>query len=401
MADVRPFRALFAPPALAAQVASVPYDVVDTAEARALAAGNPHSYLHVTRAEIDLPAGVDEHADEVYARGRAALLDFLRAGTLREEPAPVYYLYRLTWQGRSQTGVVGAFSVEEYARDLILKHEQTRPDKQEDRTRHIVALEAHAEPVFLLHRPQPGLAALVAAITASAPLVAFEAPDGVGHALWRVSETGPLRAALSEVPRLYVADGHHRTAAALQARARLQGRCERFLAVSFPSDEVRILPYHRLILDAGGRAPAALLGELEAACGPLRAVQDGEALPGEARVYLDGAWRAATLRPLGDDPVSRLDPQALQERVLGPLFGITDPRTDQRIKFVGGIRGTPSLARAVDEGRAALAFALAPVQVEQLLRVADAGLTMPPKSTWFEPKLRSGLFVLRLEPGGS
>lgn len=398
MADVRPFRALFPPPALAAQVASVPYDVIDTAEARALAAGNPHSYLHVTRAEIDLPAGVDEHGDQVYAAGAAALAGFLRAGTLQREPAPVYYLYRLAWQGRSQTGIVGAFSVEEYARDLILKHEKTRPDKEEDRTRHILALRAHAEPVFLLHRDTPALAAEVQRHTAGAPLCAFQAPDGVEHTLWRVSETGPLRAALQALPRLYVADGHHRTAAALNARARLNGAAGsgQFLAVTFPTDETRILPYHRL-LQGDGRGPTALLAAIEAAAGPLAPAPDGEARPGEVRLYTQGSWRSLPLRPLRDDPVSRLDPQVLQERVLGPVLGIADPRTDARIKFVGGIRGTPALARAVDEGQAALACALAPVSVEQLLAVADAGLTMPPKSTWFEPKLRSGLFVLPLE----
>ena len=396
MVDVRPFRALFPPPELAARVASVPYDVVDTAEARALAAGNAHSYLHVTRAEIDMPPGTDEHSDAVYAAGRAALEAFQRQGTLRREAAPVFYVYRLTWQGRSQTGVVGAFSVEDYERDRILKHEKTRPDKEEDRTRHILALEAHAEPVFLLHRPDAAVQALIDRAAAGAPLSRFTAPDGVEHTLWRVSETEPLRAAFAAVPRLYVADGHHRSAAALNARRRLQeqGRPggERFLAVTFPAPELRILPYHRLILDLSGKSP----GDLLAALPGLRPVADGESAPGEARVYCQGAWRAFPLQPLRQDPVSLLDPQALQDRVLGPLLGIMDPRTDQRIKFVGGIRGTPSLAQAVDQGKAVLAFAMAPVQVAQLIAVSDAGLTMPPKSTWFEPKLRSGLFVLPL-----
>ena len=404
MVDVRPFRALFPPPALAARVAAVPYDVVDTAEAKALAEGNPDSFLHVTRAEIDLP-GTDEHADAVYARARAALLELLSRGALVQEPEPVLYVYRLTMGGSSQTGIVGGFSVEDYEQGRVVKHEKTRPDKEEDRTRHILELRAHAEPVFLIHRPDATLARLIEGVVAAKegkPPMRFTAPDGVEHVLWRVTDAAPFTRAFAAMGQVYVADGHHRSAAAANARRRLreQGElsgpddpAERFLGVSFPADEARILPYHRLVKELNGRTPERFLEELRGV-GRLELAADGEARRGEARVYLGGRWWSLALTPAKQDPVSRLDVQALQDRVLGPLLGIQDVRTDQRIAFVGGIRGWPVLARAVDQGKAAVAFSMAAVEVEELLAVADAGAIMPPKSTWFEPKLRSGLFVL-------
>lgn len=408
MAELRPFRALCARPDLAARVASPPYDVMSTEEARALAAGNPDCFLHVSRPEIDLPPGTDEHDDAVYAQARRGLEALRDRGVLALDEGPSLWVYRLTWEGRSQTGVVGAFSLDEYDRGDIVRHEHTRPDKEADRTRHVLTLSAHTGPVFLVHRPAEAVTRAVARATASAPVYDFVAADGVGHTVWRVGDAGSseLVAAFGAVPRLYIADGHHRAAAASNARAALRASgtieeedpAHRFLAAAFPTDQVRVLAYNRLVADLGGRGPGAFLEAL-AATGPLDGPLSGPgaAAPeraGEVRVLVRGqGWRRLWLAPAADDPVSRLDVQALQDRVLRPLLGVVDPRTDQRLRFVGGIRGTGALEEAVARGDAAVAFSLRPVSCEQLLAVADAGQTMPPKSTWFEPKLRSGLLV--------
>ncbi|MGE0707656.1 MAG: DUF1015 domain-containing protein [Planctomycetota bacterium] len=406
MALLRPFRALRpSTPAAAARVASVPYDVCSTAEARALAAGNADSFLHVTRAEIDLPEGTDVHTDEVYALGARNLRALVERGVLVQEEAPSLYLYRLTWQGRTQLGIVGAYSVEEYDANRIAKHELTRPDKEADRTKHILTLQAQTGPVFLMHRPSPALDALVAEELTRAPLADFVAVDGVAHTLWRVADPQAYVAAFAQLQTLYVADGHHRSAAASNVRrARAEAgtltpddRAQAFLAVSFPSDQLRILPYNRLIHDLGGRSPAAFLEEL-AGVGPLERGTSSDPGSTDAVCVFDGAaWHRLRLTPVKDDPVSRLTPSMLQDRVLGPLLGITDPRRDERISFVGGIRGAGELEQRVRAGEALLAFSMPPVTTEQLIAVADAGEIMPPKSTWFEPKLRSGLCVYPLE----
>lgn len=402
MADVRPFRALRPRADAAARVHALPYDVMSTDEARAMAAGNPDSYLHVTRPEIDLPPGIDEHGPAVYARAVQGLAELRRRGVLEADPAAALYVYRLESGGHAQTGVVGAFSVDEYDRGLVVKHELTRPDKEEDRTRHILDLEAHAEPVFLLHRPHAAVAALVQRTQGRPALYDLRASDGVRHALWRVEESEALSQALRGVTPLYIADGHHRAAAASNARRRRPGvkGAERFLAVAFPTTEARILPYNRLVKDLNGLSPAAFLdalakvGRLHAAEGQGPAGPDPVA-PGDVRVFLGQGWRRLDLAvPAGGDPVARLDCSLLQDRVLGPLLGIDDPRTSKRIEFVGGIRGTGALEEAVRGGRAAVAFSLRACTPDELLAVADAGKIMPPKSTWFEPKLRSGLFVL-------
>jgi uncharacterized protein (DUF1015 family) len=404
MSEIRPFRALHPRPEHAAVVASVPYDVVDREEAANLAAGNPDSFLHVTRPEIDLPADADVHAPETYAKGRANLDDFLARGVLVQDAQPCLYAYRLTWQGRSQTGLVAGYSVLEYDQGTIKKHEFTRPDKEEDRTVHILTLGAQPGPVFLTYRSNEATAEALGAATAGAPWIDFEAKDGVRHTLWRVTETEPLVAAFGRLPALYVADGHHRSASASNVRKRRGAAgtlapddpAHHFLAVAFPDDEMRILGYHRLISELGGRSPEAFVDALRAVA-PLEAVEAGEPTPrGHVRIYVGGQWWQMPLTPTADDPVARLDVQALEDRVLRPLLGIEDQRTDNRIQFVGGIRGTAVLAGAVDAGKAAVAFALAPVTTEELLAVADAGRVMPPKSTWFEPKLRSGLFVYPL-----
>jgi uncharacterized protein (DUF1015 family) len=410
MALIHPFRAFRPAAPRAAAVASVPYDVVSTGEARDLARGNPWSFLHVVRPEIDLPPDTDVHADAVYARGRENLDRFLREVPFEEDGAPVLYVYRLRGAGHAQTGVVGCCSIDEYDRDLIKKHEKTRPDKEDDRTRHVVEMQAQAEPIFLAYRGREEVSRLVGAVTAGPPLFDFTAEDGVGHTVWRVAAPGALVEAFSRVPCLYVADGHHRAASASRARAHFRGQnphhsgaeeYNRVLATVFPAEELRILPYNRAVTDLGGRSLDHVLGALRG-LGPLAA--DAPPAP-EARglfrvcVPEQGAprWYGFELRPpAGAGVIESLDVSLLQDQVLGRVLGIEDPRTSTRIEFVGGIRGTAELERLVREGRAAAAFSLYPTSLDELMAVSDAGEIMPPKSTWFEPKLRSGLFVHRI-----
>jgi len=407
MARLTPFRALRPSPAVAARVSSVPYDVVSTAEARAAAEGEPLSFLRVTRSEIELADGADPYAAEVYDRARANLGRLKADDVLATDAEPSLYVYRLTMGGHVQTGVAGCFSVDEYDRDRIKKHEKTRRDKEDDRTRHIVTLRAQTGVVFLTYRASQAIDGAVARVTAGAPLYDFTSADGVGHALWRAreAELEALVAGFAALPDLYIADGHHRAASAARARAELvAGRAAHppapgagdpatFLAVAFPDDQVQILPYHRVVKDLAGRDATALLAELEHR---FRFVEDAAqpTAPGRVSVYLGARWRTFELQAVaGDSPIARLDCQRLQDQVLAPLLSIGDPRTDQRIDFVGGIRGTAELERRVDSGRAAIAFAMFPVTVAELFAVADAGEIMPPKSTWFEPKLRDGLLV--------
>lgn len=404
-----PFRAWRPAPGLAAKVAAPPYDVVSRTEAAALAAGNPLSFLHVGRSDIDLPADVDPYDSRVYLTARKNLHDLMAQGVLRQDPTPVLYVYELTMDGRTQAGVVGCVHVEDYENDVIRKHEKTRPDKEDDRTRHVLTLNAHAEPVFLTYRRQPFIDMAVTAARRATPLEDFFTEDGVRHRIWRVEDPAPLLDGFRRVPVAYVADGHHRCASAWRAgRERRQanpshtGREEYnwFLAVLFPSAELRILPYNRVVRDLGGQSAEAVRDRLAAIGGwaPAR-VPEPEA-PGSFGVYLAGAWHRLTLDPATIDrnhPIASLDAALLHERVLGPVLGVGDPRTDQRLDFVGGIRGTAELQRRVDAGEAAIAFALYPTSLEQLLAVSDAGQIMPPKTTWFEPKLRSGLFVHTLD----
>jgi uncharacterized protein (DUF1015 family) len=401
MATLHPFRALCPDPAHVAEVACVPYDVVSTDEARGLADGHPRSFLHVVRPEIDLPAGTDEHEAAVYETGAANLRRFAADGTLVQESAPTLYVYRLEMNGHAQTGVFGAVAVAEYDDGTIVRHERTRPDKEDDRTRHLLTQRAHAEPVMLAFRDDARVQALVDAATARPPLYAFTASDGVRHTLWRAPDADALAGAFEAVPRIYIADGHHRCAAAARAYHALADQGEAgpedeaafFPAVLFPIGEMRILPYHRVVNRLPG-GPAAF----EAALRERFAVRDGvdpDALvPGEAAFYLGRDWLGVTLpetrRPAVAD---RLTVARLGEHVLAPLLGIEDVRTHPDVGFVGGIRGTGHLRALVDEGRVALAVALPGTTMEELLAVSDAGELMPPKSTWFEPKLRSGLVV--------
>jgi uncharacterized protein (DUF1015 family) len=401
MAILRPFRALRPSPENAARVAAPPYDVVDTREARALAAGNPDSYLHVSRPEIDLPEGTDEHADAVYAQGAKNLAAFVARGVLRQDPAPRLYVYAQRMGAHRQTGIVCCASVDEYERDAIKKHEKTRQDKEDDRTRHIDELGAHDEPVFLTYRAARAIDAEVEAVKRAAPEYDLTTKDGVHHQLWVApAEAGArLEALFREVPALYVADGHHRSAAAARvhrARAGRPGEHDAFLAVVFPHDQMQILAYNRLVRDRGGRSPEALLDALRAVMDVEPAPRPEPEAPLSFGVYAASRWwRARVRRGTFDaaDPVASLDCSIAQDQILGPIFGIEDPRRDRAVDFVGGIRGAGELERRVKEEGWSMALHLFPTRIEQLLAVSDAGLLMPPKSTWFEPKLRSGLFV--------
>jgi uncharacterized protein (DUF1015 family) len=405
---IKPFAALRPAPARAAALASVPYDVVDTAEARALADGNPDSFLHVSRPEIDLPASVDIHDAAVYARGVKALHDFQARGVLIREPSERLYVYRQIMGAHSQAGLVTCCHIDDYAQDIIRKHEKTRRDKEDDRTRHCLELNANSGPVFLTYRGEPSIDCLVAGAASAEPLYDFTAVDGIRHTVWRVDgASAPWVEAFAKVPLCYVADGHHRAAAAArtgrvrrEANPNHTGREEYnwFLAVLFPAAQLRILPYNRCVKDLNGLLPEAFLKRVARVfdCAPVSGADpDG---PRQVHMYLGRRWyRLSWPDTAGSDPVGRLDVSVLQNKLLAPLLGIDDPRTSERISFVGGIRGTGELVKRVDDGRDAVAFSMYPVSVDQMMDIADAGQIMPPKSTWFEPKLRSGLLVHTLD----
>lgn len=404
MASLYPFRAVRPAADTAAAVSSVPYDVVSTDEARQLAAGNPLSFLHVTRSEIDLPSGADPYASDVYSRARANLDTLRKNAPLVTEDAPSLYFYRLRMGDHEQTGVAACFSVDEYERDAIKKHERTRRDKEDDRTRHILELRAQTGVVFLTYAATDAVDALARAVTAGAPLYDFTAADGVRHTVWRANagDTAALVKAFGDIPALYIADGHHRAASAARARAELRGKAAgdadeagTFIAVAFPHNQMKILPYNRTVKDLAGRTPEEFLAELRKVC----PVAEGPAAPrgkGEVSMYLGGKWYVLDLSgatPEDATHASTLDVALLQHSVLQKLLGIGDVRSDKRIDFVGGARGTRALEEAVDSGKAAVAFSMFPVTIEDLMSISDAGGIMPPKSTWFEPKLRDGLLV--------
>ncbi|HEY4117949.1 MAG TPA: DUF1015 family protein [Byssovorax sp.] len=404
MATVRPFAAFRPPAAIAREVASPPYDVINTEEARALAAGNDVSFLHVSRPEIDLPVGTDEHADAVYAEGAKNLRLLVERRALVKDDAPGLYLYAQTWGAHRQVGVVGCASVAEYDADVIKKHEKTRADKEDDRTRHIQELGAHDEPVFLTYRADDAIDSLVAEAMKSSPIYDFTTKDGVGHQLWVLSRASSLELAdrFEHVPALYVADGHHRSAAASRVHKALRGdggEHDAFLAVVFPHDQMKILPYNRVVRDLEGRSAEALLAKLGEVVDLEPVASGAAATPTEPRtfgVYVGGQWHRARVRKGSfdaADPVKSLDCSICQDQILGPIFGVTDPRRDKHVDFVGGIRGFEELERRVDSGAFSIGLHLYPTQIGELFAVSDRGLLMPPKSTWFEPKLRSGLFV--------
>jgi uncharacterized protein (DUF1015 family) len=406
---LNPFRALRPAPELAARVAAPPYDVVSRREAARLAQGNPLSFLHVGRSDIDLPEDVEPHDPRVYAKARENLERLVGDGTLRHDARPSLYIYRQEMQGRAQAGVVGCVHVGDYESGVIRKHETTRPDKEDDRTRHILALGVQAEPVFLTYRSQPEIDGLVAAAMRGLALYDFMAPDGVSHKVWRLPEPAPVVEAFAAIPCSYIADGHHRSASAWRAAERRRAENPRhggneeynwFLAVLFPAAQVTILPYNRVVTDLGGLSPREVLDRLRDIGRLSRAASPVPPHAGSFCVYLDGRWYLLELAAESidrGDPVGSLDVSLLQERVLAPVLGIGDQRTDKRIDFVGGIRGTRELQARVDSGEMALAVSMCPITVEQLMTVSDAGRVLPPKTTWFEPKLLSGLFVHPLD----
>jgi len=407
MATLRAFRALRPPPERAADVAAVPYDVVSTEEARALAAGNPVSFLRVSRPEIDLPDGTDPYSEAAYRKAREAFERLQRETPFLREETESLYVYRLRMGEHEQTGVAGCASLDDYDSDVVRRHERTRKEKEDDRTRHIVALRAQTGPVFLTYRGRDEIDEAVEGVKREDPLFDVTAEDEVSHTIWRVSgeAAGRLAEQFRPVPLFYIADGHHRAASASRARQELSAKTPRrngeenfnfFLSVLFPANQVRILPYNRVVTDLNGRTPEQFLGALKE---KFSVSEDAPASPrrkGEIALRLDGRWYGLLLPPGGAataDPITTLDVSVLQERVLEPLLGIRDVRTDKRIDFVGGIRGTAELERLVHSRRAAAAFSMFPVSLEELMAISDAKEIMPPKSTWFEPKLRDGLLI--------
>ncbi len=400
MANIKPFSALRPKPELASQVCELPYDVMSSVEAREIASGNPLSFLHVSKPEIDLPPSTDPYAPEVYAKGKENFQRLISLGALRQDAKPRFYLYRQIMGAHSQLGLVGAASCEDYLDGVIKKHELTRPDKEDDRVRHIETLNAQTGPVFLVYPSNATLNELAASRTALAPEIDFSAKDGVRHTAWVISEPQDIAVIALEfarMPALYIADGHHRSAAATrvyQSRKGAGGSAS-FLAVLFPHDQVQILAYNRVLQDLNGLSPTQLLEKLD---GVFILQSNGAAVPRRKHqlgLYMDGQWHTLHFRPrFADttDPIEKLDVTLLQKYVLSPLFAIEDPRTSKRINFVGGIRGTAELEKLVNSGEYACAFSMFPTSIEDLMRIADAGGIMPPKSTWFEPKLRDAMF---------
>ncbi len=405
MAELRAFHGLVPTPERAAMVAAVPYDVVNSEEAAQLAAGNPYSFLHVSRPEIDMERGIDLHDDRIYAQAELAFQKLRESVPLVNDSGRHLYIYRLKMGGHVQTGIIGAASAAEYRNGIIKKHEKTRQDKEDDRTRHVMTLRSHTGPAFFTYRDNRNIDAIVKDETAKPALFDFTAPDGISHTVWRINET--LSEKLScifrnEVPVFYIADGHHRSAAAARTAAECAPRnpahngseeYNYFLTVAFPAGQLKILPYNRAVRTLNGRSAADFLAELKKKCSVIPCADGETKAPGEFKFYLDGQWYLA--KPdfdiSGKNVVERLDVSMLQDYVLAPLLGISDPRTSREIDFIGGIRGTAELMKLVNSGKYAVAFSMYPTTVEQLMAIADAGAIMPPKSTWFEPKLRDGL----------
>jgi len=403
MSSVLPFRAHLPPTEHAAAIASVPYDVVDSKEALQLADGNPLSFLHVIRPEIDLAPGTDLYADVVYQQASEALERFLDDVPYFEAQQPIMLVYRLATAEHSQVGVVAGCSVDEYDDGLIAIHERTRQAKEDDRARHVLTMRCQAEPIFLAYRGQAAIDALVSETMKSPALYDFEATDGVHHTIWRVERSDELISAFEAVPRLYVADGHHRAKSASRARETLRAGnphhdgsegYNRVMAVVFPDDQLAILPYNRVITDLGGRSPDEVIAAINKRF-PLQPSGAAPGTRGQFCVFAAGCWQSFRIPAPADSVIGDLDVSLLQNEILAPLLDITDPRTDSRIAFVGGARGTAELERRAT-ATGGVAFSLFATSLAELFAVADAGEIMPPKSTWFEPKLRSGLFVHRL-----
>ncbi|MBQ3199175.1 MAG: DUF1015 domain-containing protein [Firmicutes bacterium] len=415
MVKIRAFAAVRPADGLADKVAALPYDVMNSDEARQMVQGNPYSFLHIDKAEIDLPAEVDLYADEVYAKAAANLAEFTVQGVLKQDTKPNLYVYAQTMNGRRQVGLVACTAVDDYQQNLIKKHEFTRADKEADRIRHVDECDANTGPIFLTYRDEQKISAEIAAwIAAHQPLYDFVAEDGVGHTAWLIDDAAVIErliAAFEQVPALYIADGHHRAASAVRVAERrrrqfpdYEGSEEFnfFLSVIFPAGELAIMDYNRVVRDLNGLTEQEFLQKLAEFFEVTPYADEGLPKPAakhQISLLLPAGWYQ--LRALDGtfdeaDPVDRLDVSILQKNVLAGLLGIEDPRTDKRIDFVGGIRGLDELVRRVEEGWAA-AFAMYPTGLDDLMSIADSGQVMPPKSTWFEPKLRSGLFIHKLK----
>jgi len=400
MATLKPFAALRPKPELAAQICELPYDVMSSDEAREIARGNPLSFLHVSKPEIDLAPGADLYSPEVYAQGKANFQKLIAQGALKQDDQPNFYLYRQIMGSHTQIGLVAAASCEEYLKNIIKKHEFTRPDKEDDRVRHIEALNSQTGPVFLTYQASEKFDAFVDQKTSEKPAVDLTAKDGVRHTSWIISSADEIKfveAQFAQIPFLYIADGHHRSAAAgrvFQSRHGA-GHSGQFLAVIFPHNQMQILPYNRVLKDLNSQSPEQLLEQVATI---FEIKPGGAAKPArkhELGFYFQGQWRTLVFKPqftATNDPIERLDVTLLQKQILAPVFGIDDPRTSKRINFVGGIRGTAELEKLVDSGEYACAFSMFPTSIEDLMNIADAGGIMPPKSTWFEPKLRDAMF---------
>lgn len=401
MSLIRPFAGLRPVPARAGDVVAPPYDVLNSEEARQRAAGRPWSFLHISKAEIDLPEGTDPYAPAVYAKAAENLKKMLDEGVLKRDEAPCYYVYRLTMGDHVQTGLVAVASAAEYDVNRIRRHEYTRPAKEDDRVRQIEALNAQTGPVLLAYKSQPAVDALIDSVTASPPEYDLTADDGIGHTFWVVRDADlidRLTKSFDVMPAIYIADGHHRSAAGSRVAAALDrgpdALSSYFLSVIFPHNQMKILDYNRVVKDLNGLKKQEFLDKIAAA---FDVREEGSAVspaaPGEFGMYLDGQWYRLKIHAglIPKDPVGRLDVSLLADNLLEPLLGIRDPRTDPRIDFVGGIRGLGELEKRVDSGEMAVAFSMFPTSMEDLMAVADANEVMPPKSTWFEPKLADGL----------
>ncbi|MBU4199654.1 MAG: DUF1015 family protein [Verrucomicrobia bacterium] len=403
MIRIHPFKALHPLKRLVTQVSCVPYDVVDRAEAAALARDNPLSFLHVSRSEIDLPESANPYADEVYARAALNFKALLKQHVFIRDSMPCLYLYRLQRGMHIQRGIVACCHADDYEHDIIRKHEKTRKDKEDDRTRHMATIGAQGGLVFLTYRDNAGIDDQVRLIEATRPSYDFTAPDGVIHTIWRIRKTESLVNAFKEIPVCYIADGHHRAASAARvARERREANPSHhgmedynwFPSVLFPAGQLQILSYNRCVRDFNGKTEAEFLAAVRAQGTLTTPAPQTPVVPGHVSMYCAGRWYDLALKPEAtEDPVSILDVSLLQSRILAPILGIADPRTDKRIDFIGGIRGTQELEQRVHSGKAAVAFSLFPVTVRHLMAIADAGQIMPPKSTWFEPKVRSGLLI--------
>ena len=412
MAEIRPFRCIRPSKEAASAVAALPYDVYDRKEAKEIVKKNPLSFLAVDRAETQFEDGKNPYAPEVYEQAARTLKRWQQEGILTEDESPFYYLYELVMEGRAQTGIVACASVDDYSSGVIARHENTREEKEQDRIRHVDVTNAHTGPIFLAYRSQEELNGLVALEKKKTPLYDFISEDGICHRVWKIEDpqkAEEIHRIFSGIPRVYIADGHHRAASAVKVAAMRReanpswtGNEEfnYFLSVLFPDDQLMILPYNRVVQDLNGLTREEFLKKTERY---FVVTERGRKAfspeqKGQVGMYLDGSWYQLDARPeiCTDDPVKGLDVSILQDRILGPLLGIGDPRTDSRIRFVGGIRGLSELERLDDSG-AAVAFSMYPTSIRELFEVADAGLLMPPKSTWFEPKLRSGLFIHAIE----